>query len=132
MKALMLPRILAALIGLLMASSGLGWLPDPAAAAASLGMPFLEGMGRSSQIGDMTAFFVGIAVLCFWGAWHCEGPRLQSAALFLILTALFRVLAWAAYEAPFATVFIVIELVCAGLLLYVARRFNAEGDDIIG
>jgi len=45
-------RITAALPGVLLAISGVGWLSDPATAAEGLGMPLLEGIGRSTQIGD--------------------------------------------------------------------------------
>ena len=52
----MLPRILTGLVGLLMAVITLGWLADPSSAAANLGMSLLDGLGRSTQIGDFTAF----------------------------------------------------------------------------
>jgi hypothetical protein len=51
----MLPRILAGLVGLLMFVTALGWLTDPASAAASLGMPWLvsacTALGRKALIG---------------------------------------------------------------------------------
>ena len=52
----MLPRILTGLVGLLMAVITLGWLADPSSAAANLGMPLLDGLGRSTQIGDFLRF----------------------------------------------------------------------------
>ena len=36
---------------------GLRWLVDPSGAAAGIGMPVLDGLARSSQIGDLGAFF---------------------------------------------------------------------------
>ena len=66
----MVYRILAALIGLLMAVNALTWITTPADAAASMGMTVQTGLGLSSQVGDMTAFFASIALFCFIGAWR--------------------------------------------------------------
>ena len=65
----MLPRILSGLVGLLMLITGLGWITDPASAAANLGMPLLDDLGRSTQIGDFTAFFIAVAGFSLYGAW---------------------------------------------------------------
>ena len=45
--------------------TGLQFLLDPAAAVKQFGMPLLDGVGRSSQIGDMAGFFLtcGLCVL---------------------------------------------------------------------
>ena len=53
----MIARILSGLIGLLMLYTCVGWIMDPATAAAELAMPLLEGMGGNTQIGDFTSFF---------------------------------------------------------------------------
>ena len=50
-------RVIVALSGILFVIIGFRWLVDPARVAKSLGMPLLEGLGRSSQIGDFGAFF---------------------------------------------------------------------------
>ena len=49
--------------------TGLGWITDPASAAANLGMPLLDDLGRSTQIGDFTAFFIAVAGFSLYGAW---------------------------------------------------------------
>ena len=54
-------RIVAALPGVLFAIQGLNWIIDPSAAAEGLGMPLLEGIGRSTQIGDLAAFFFAMS-----------------------------------------------------------------------
>ena len=64
----MLPRILTGLVGLLMAVITLGWLTDPSSAAANLGMPLLDGLGRSTQVGDFTAFFAAVAGFSLYAA----------------------------------------------------------------
>lgn len=127
----MLPRILAGLVGLVLASTGVTWIIDPTAAALSLGMPLLDGIGRSTQIGDMSSFFVGGTILCFVGAIRQQGHWLQATALLLTLTAIFRTLAWAVHGAEFTTTFIVAEVVMAAILLFSAMQMNkapaAEG-----
>lgn len=120
----MLPRILAALVGLVLTSTAVTWIIDPTAAALSLGMPLLDGVGRSTQIGDMSSFFVGGALLCYLGAIRQQGHWLQATALLLTLTAIFRTLAWAVHGADFTTAFIVVELVMAAILLFSAMQMN--------
>ena len=120
----MLPRILAGLVGLLLASTAVTWIVDPTAAALSLGMPLLDGVGRSTQIGDLSSFFVGGTILCFIGAIREQGHWLQAVALLLTLTAIFRTLAWAVHGAAFTTVFIVAETVMAAILLFSAMQMN--------
>ena len=61
-------RLLTMLSGLGLLVFGLGWWVHPAAAAAMLGANLLEGTGRSTQIGDSGAFFIGAGTLLAWGA----------------------------------------------------------------
>jgi len=61
-------RALTALSGLGLLLIGLGWWIHPAAAAEMLGASLLEGTGRSTQIGDSGAFFIGAGALLAWGA----------------------------------------------------------------
>ena len=61
-------RALTALSGLGLLLIGLGWWIHPAAAAEMLGANLLEGTGRSTQIGDSGAFFIGAGALLAWGA----------------------------------------------------------------
>lgn len=121
-------RIIAGLIGTVMTLNSISWIFDPSAAAASLGMPYLEGLARSTQLGDFTAFFVFTAVMCWMGAITKKGHYLQSAGLLLFLAATFRTLAWAVYGAEFATVFIAFELVCALLLALSASRIGHDAN----
>lgn len=119
-----LSRIGAGVIGALALLASINWIVNPAGAAASLGMPLLEGAGRSTQLGDLTAFFTGIGILCVVGAWQRAPTLLFSAALFLGLTAVFRTLAWAVHGADFASAAIVAEIVLSGLLVLCARSIS--------
>ena len=61
-------RTLTALSGLGLLVFGLGWWVHPAAAADILGASLLDGTGRTTQIGDSGAFFVGAGSMLLWGA----------------------------------------------------------------
>ena len=113
----MVARLVAGVVALLLGSLGLSWLLDPASAAADLGMPLLDGIGRSTQVGDLTALFVSGSALCLLGAIRQETPWLYSAALVLGSAALFRTTAWAFHGAELATVSIVAELIMMGMLI---------------
>jgi len=120
----MVARILAGLAGLMMGLSSINWLIDPAAAATSLGMPLLEGMGRSTQVGDFPAFFVCCSGFALWAAWKQSAAFAVAAAVLLFGAAVFRTLAYLVHGAEFATNFILIEAVLGGFLIYAATAFN--------
>ena len=126
----MIYRIIAGLIGALMATTAAGWLLDPETAAGSLGMSYMDGIGRSTLVGEISAFFVFLVVMCIAGAATRVGHYLRSAGLLLLLTAVFRTTAWALHGAEFATIFIVFEIVMAVLLFFCAAKIGRR-DDII-
>jgi len=115
---------LAALPALLMLVMGINWIVDPASAAQGLGMPYLEGEGRSTQVGDLTSFFIGVGVMALLGLWTENRTWLYSASLLLGGTAVFRTVAWAVHDAPFATISIAVEVVSVALFLTAARQFQ--------
>ena len=61
-------RLLTVLSGLGLLVFGLGWWVHPGPAAEMLGATLLEGTGRTAQIGDTGAFFVGAGMMLAWGA----------------------------------------------------------------
>ena len=61
-------RTLTALSGLGLLVFGLSWWVHPGAAADMLGATLLDGTGRTTQIGDSGAFFVGAGSMLLWGA----------------------------------------------------------------
>ena len=123
----MVARVLAVLVALLMGSLAVRWLFDPGSAAESLGMPLLDGIGRSTQVGDFSAFFVSATVLCLVGAIRQETPWLYSTALLLGTAALFRTTAWAFHGASLAIESIVAELVMTGMLIGSAILMRRNG-----
>lgn len=122
----MLARILAALPGLAMGFNAVGWLIRPAETAESLGMPLLDGIGRSTQVGDFTAFFFACAALALWASARLNVTAAYAAALLLGGAAAFRTLAWAIHGAEFATVFIIFEAVTTVMLLTAARLMKRD------
>ena len=118
-------KLLKALVGLpalLFVAIGVRWLMEPAKVAAELGMPLLQGLGLSTQIGDLGAFFFAGGLMVLLGLWKKEPIWLQAPALLLGCTALFRTLAWAFHGASFAAPQIAIELVLTVLLLLLSKR----------
>ena len=126
----MIYRIISGLIGALMAATAAGWLLDPETAAGSLGMSYMDGLGRSTLVGDMSAFFVFLVVMCIAGAVTKVGHYLRSAGLLLLLAAVYRTTAWALHGAEFATTFIGLASVMAGWWFFCAAK-NGQRDDIV-
>ena len=117
----MLARILAALPGLAMGFNAVGWLFNPAQTAESLGMPLLDGIGRSTQVGDFTSFFFACAVLSLWAAIKLNASAAYAAALILGGAAVFRTTAWLMHGADLASLFIGVEVVLTLMLLVSAH-----------
>ncbi len=121
----MLPRILAGLVGFFFLAQGVNFLFSPEKAAKGLGMPLLEGIGRSTQVGDISGVFLTIAILCGIGIAQQSphGPR--AAGILLATIAVARILAWAVAGAAFATVPIAVEVVTAGILFFAASQLGS-------
>ena len=126
---MMLPKILSGLVGLLMLAITFGWITDPASAAARLGMPLVDGIGRSTQIGDFTAFFAAVAGFSLYGAWKENPHWLRSAAIILLLAAVFRTISWLMHGAVFAIQQIIVEVVLTSMLLFAASRWSRANSE---
>jgi hypothetical protein len=108
--------------------SAFNFLVQPQQAVESLGMMLLDGIGRSSQIGDMGAFFVCTAGFIFYGvAKSVPGPIYASAAL-LVTAAMYRTVAWLYHDADFASSFIIFEIVLFAWLVVLARLMAAPDE----
>jgi hypothetical protein len=118
-------RILVVLVGAFFALQGASWLVSPAGAAQALGMPLLDGLGRSTQIGDFTSFFLAIGATTLLGARPGEARLLLVPAGLLGAAAVARTLAFAVHGAAFASVPIAIEVTCAALLAVASRKLAA-------
>ncbi|MCZ6459014.1 MAG: hypothetical protein O6766_06585 [Gammaproteobacteria bacterium] len=117
-------RILTALPAVMFLATSVRWLVDPAGAAATIGMPLLDGLARSSQIGDLGAFFLAAGSMLLLGVITLQREWFYGAALLFGGAAVFRVLAWAAQDAALATPMIVVEVVVT--LLAVATALTSK------
>ncbi len=90
-------------------------------------MPLLDGLGRSTQVGDMASFFLTLGTMSLLGAIRSNPVWLYGGAMLLGGAASMRTLAWLLHDAAFAGIFIGVEVVSAGVLLFVASRFDAAG-----
>ena len=118
-------RIVTMLVGALFALQGLLWIVDPERAAAGLGMALLEGVARSTQIGDLSALFLTAGATILLGARPGHARLLYVPMGLFGVAAIARTLAWALHGAAFTGSFIAIELGMAALLLTAARRLQA-------
>ena len=114
-------KIFVVLPGVLFVLMGVRWFVDPAGSAPQLGMALADGLGRSSQIADLGAFFLTMGICILLGV--VSGRRLwyYPPILLLTLAATGRVLAWAVHDASFAGSMVMFEILVAGLL-YAASR----------
>ena len=73
-------RVIAGLAGTLFFLNGLQWIINPATVAESLGMPLLEGVGLSTQIGDLASFFLVVGIFSLIGAYTKKPYWLYTTA----------------------------------------------------
>jgi hypothetical protein len=117
-------RFIVVLPGLLFVTMGLRWVIAPEGVAKELGMPLLEGMARSSQIGDIGAFFISGGIMALLGALTLQRTWFLAAAIMVAAVALFRTLAWLFHDAAFATQSIAVEVVVLAIVLAAAVRIG--------
>ena len=110
-------RVLSFLPGLLFLSNAYTWVTNPLEASNGLGMQYLEGIGRSTQIGDFSAFFIGVGIFCLLGSIFKNITFLISAVIILFSAAIMRIVAWQIYNADFATIFISVEIIASIMIL---------------
>jgi hypothetical protein len=114
-------RLIVGFIGLLFLSMGLRWLLAPAGIASELGMPLLEGVGRSTQIGDLSAFFITLGICVLIALSTRNSQWYYPAILLLALTAFGRVIAWLIHDAALPLQVIAPEIIFSVILLIAAR-----------
>ena len=120
-------RTATTLLGIFFVLQGCLWIVTPARAAEGLGMPLLDGLARSTQIGDLASFFLAAGTTMIVGARPGGTRLLLVPAGMLAVAAAVRTLAWALHGADFAASFDAIE-VAAALLLLATRRLDAGNE----
>ena len=120
-------RAIVLLCGVLFITTGLRWLLAPAGIAPEFGLVLSTGVGLSSQIGDLSAFFLTLGVCILMGLTTQRTIWYYPPIILLSLTAIGRVLAWLLHDAALATGLIAPEVIVALILLIASRRLPAQG-----
>ena len=124
-------RVISGLIGVFMIYSALGWIIDPASAAAGLAMTLVTGpgettLGMNTQIGDFTSFFFTAGLMACIGAYRNEHIWLYATISLLGSAAVFRTYAGLVHGADFLTVAIIFEIVMSLLLLLSVYKMKSD------
>jgi len=124
-------RVISGLIGVFMLYSALGWIIDPASAAAGLAMTLVTGpgettLGMNTQIGDFTSFFFTAGLMACIGAYRNEHIWLYATISLLGSAAVFRTYAGLVHGADFLTVAIIFEIVMSLLLLLSVYKMKSD------
>ncbi len=114
-------RLIVTLLGAFFALQGLMFLFAPNDAVKALGMPLLDGIGRSTQLGDFAAFFLVAGIGILYGSRPGNARALLFPAALIGGAAVTRTLAWLLQGASFAGTFIAVE-VLTGVILYRAAN----------
>ena len=120
-------KIIVALTAVIFASIGLRWSVAPEGVAAEFGMTLMEGSGLSSQIGDLGAFFLSIAIFILLALTTGRRIWYYPPIILLALTAIMRTMAWMFHNASLALDMIAVEVIVC-VILYVGSIRLAEED----
>ncbi|MCX2977099.1 hypothetical protein [Candidatus Marimicrobium litorale] len=105
--------------------TGVRWLVAPAGIAPEFGLALGEGLGLSSQVGDMSGFFLTLGICMLAALVSGRRTWYYPAVLLLSLTAMGRVVAWLLHDAALAPQ-IVVEILVAVILVIASRRLARE------
>jgi len=119
-------KLLVLLLGILFLVTGLRWLLAPAGIAPDFGLALGSGMGLSSQVGDMSAFFLTLGVCMLTGLTTQRSVWYYPPIMLLLLTAVGRVLAWLLHDAALAPQLIALEVIVSLVLLFASRRLPSR------
>ena len=117
--------LLVLLPAILFVVTGVRLLVAPAGIAPEFGLVLGEGLGLSSQVGDMSGFFLTLGI-CMLAA-LVSGRRVwyYPPALLLFLTAIGRVVAWLFHDAALAPQ-IGVEILVTCVLILASRLLARE------
>ena len=121
---LTLLRTLIGLVGLGALIIGAMWWYQPETAAGPLRASLLDGTGRSAQIGDSGAFFIGVGVLLLWGAVRQHAVFVLIGGCLVGLVAPGRILSATLHGGAVTTPEVVVE--CVIFLLALMTWFTIK------
>lgn len=115
-------QLLLLLPAVLFLVTGIRWLVAPAGVAPQFGLTLEHGVGLSSQVGDMSAFFLLLGICILTALVSGRRSWYYPPIILLLLTAVGRIVAWLLHDAALAVDLIAPELVVAVLLIVASRR----------
>lgn len=119
-------KILVLLPAILFLVTGLRWLVAPAGVAPTFGLTLDQGVGLSSQVGDMSAFFLTLSSCMLIALISGRRSWYYPAIMLLSITAVGRILAWLVHDATLALDLIAPEVIVSIILLVASRRLPEE------
>ena len=115
-------KLLVLLPAILFVVMGVRWLVEPAGVAPNFGLTLAEGIGLSSQIGDMAGYFLTLGSCMLIALITARRSWYYPPMMLLAITALGRIVAWLLHDATLAVSQITVEVVVALILLLASRR----------
>ena len=115
-------KLLVLLPSILFLVTGLRWLVAPAGVAPQFGLTLEHGVGLSSQVGDMSAFFLLLGICMLIALVSGRRSWYYPPIILLSLTAVGRILAWLLHDAALAVDLIAPEIIVSVILLVASRR----------
>ncbi|MEM7133614.1 MAG: hypothetical protein AAF702_45390 [Chloroflexota bacterium] len=106
-------NIFLILPGVFFLYTGYQWLVSPEAAASALMMPLLSGAALSSQMSDIGGLFLGMGLVVMGTVVTQKGDWLMPVSIILACIGIFRLLAFALYDAALVLEFVALEVVLA-------------------
>lgn len=122
-------RVISIVIGVLSFVTAMQFVFMPSRVAERLGMPVLEGIAASTQLGDLGALFLAVAVLVGLAQRPGQAGLLLAPAIMVGCAAAMPTFVFLAGHAPFAPQFMMPEVVMAVLLFAAARARKDEVAD---
>ena len=115
---------LSVILGTVLLLLALQWIFIPASAAESLGMAYLDGEGRNTQIRDFTAFFLATSIMCYLSFATKKYEYIFVCGLVYMLAATFNILASINHEAPLALSSLISEIVFASMAWIASYKYK--------
>lgn len=119
-------KVLVLVIAVSFLVTGLRWLVAPSGIAPQFGLTLDQGVGLSSQVGDMSAFFLTLATCLLMALISERRSWYYPAIMLLSFTAIGRIIAWLVHDAALALDLIAPEVVVSIILLVASRRLAKE------
>jgi ribonuclease Z len=122
-------RIVVSLAAVSFLVVGLQFWIIPDQAAHSFGLEAIRTGGQTTLRADLGGLFIGLAVLCAFGAWAKRSAAAVAAATVLIAVIVGRLIGWIVDGREASITFLVIEVVAAAALLVYARQLRTPEND---